>query len=212
MFRKAVSVLVLLLIAFLSLIFYCDKSVADNAAGKTFSDVNAVPSNKVGLLLGTAKFLSNGYENYYYRYRIQAATELFRAGKIEYLIVSGDNSRVEYDEPTTMKSDLIAMGIDSTKIYLDYAGFRTFDSMIRAKEIFGQDSLTVISQAFHNERAIFISEKQKMTVVGYNAKDVSKSVGLKVAMREKLARVKVFLDNIFDKQPKFLGPRVEIRG
>lgn len=199
-----------MVIAFLSVIFYCDQRVSDKAIGKTFSDVNKIPFNKVGLILGTAKFLSNGVENPYYRYRIQAATQLYRSGKINYIIASGDNSRVEYDEPTTMRSDLIAMGIDSSKIFLDFAGFRTFDSMIRAKEIFGQDSLTVISQLFHNERAIFISEKQGMSVVGYNATDVSKSVGFKVAAREKLARVKLFLDNIFDKQPKFLGPKIEI--
>ena len=122
--------------------------------------VSEIPFSKTGLLLGTSKFLANGYINPYYSYRIKAAAGLMQAKKIKFLIISGDNSQKNYNEPEMMKQDLVALGIDSTKLYLDFAGFRTFDSVIRAKEIFGQDSLTIISQRWHNERAIFIAEKE----------------------------------------------------
>ncbi|PZP44167.1 MAG: protein SanA [Pseudopedobacter saltans] len=191
-------------------IYICNKKISKNSEGKIFDSIDSLPYNKVGLLLGTSKFLADGRTNLYYQYRIDATKELMEAGKIKYVIASGDNSRETYDEPTQMKQDLIDAGIDSTHIFLDYAGFRTFDSMVRAKEIFGQDSLTVISQKFHNERAIFIANKEKMAAVGFNAKDVSKNMGIKTQIREKLARVKVYLDYLIGKKPHFLGSKVKI--
>ena len=132
------------------------------------------------------------------------------AGKIKYLIISGDNSRKDYNEPQSMKDDLVKNGIDSNLIFLDYAGFRTFDSMVRLREIFGQQQVTVISQQFHNERAIFIAQKQNIDAIGFNARDVKGGDGLSIRMREKLARVKVFIDYLTNKKPKYLGPKVMI--
>ena len=145
-------------------------------------------------------------------YRIDAAVKLFRQGKIKYLIVSGDNGRKEYNEPETMRADLISAGVDSSKIFLDYAGFRTFDSVVRLKEIFGQDAVTIISQPFHNERAIYIATGEKINAIGFNAKDVNSRVGMKTQIREKLARVKVIIDFWFGKKPKFLGNKIQIPG
>ena len=104
----------------------------------------------------------------------------------------------------------MAAGIDSTVIYLDYAGFRTFDSIVRLKKIFGQQRVTIISQLFHNQRAIYIAQKEGIEAIGFNAKDVSGDAGLKVQLREKLARVKVFVDMITGKKPKFLGEKISI--
>ncbi len=109
-----------------------------------------------------------------------------------------------------MRSDLISAGIDSNIIFLDYAGFRTFDSVIRAKEVFGQNAFTIISQPFHNQRAVFIASGEDVAAIGFNARDVSRSFGFKVQAREKLARVKVFIDYLLGKGPKFLGPGVHI--
>jgi SanA protein len=109
-----------------------------------------------------------------------------------------------------MRADLIKRGVDSSRIILDYAGFRTFDSMIRLKEIFSQNSVTVISQQFHNERAIYTGTKLGITTIGFNAKDVSTNQGLKTQLREKFARVKVFLDFIFGNHARFLGSKIEI--
>jgi SanA protein len=184
--------------------------VANAAAGKLYSDVNLIPYNKTGLLLGTSKYDDNGRLNPFFTYRINAAIELFKAGKIKYIIVSGDNGSTDYNEPDQMRADLIAAGIDSSLIFEDFAGFRTFDSIVRAKAIFGQDSITIISQPFHNERALYLAAHEGMYAVACNAKDVGNRIGFKVQVREKLARVKLFLDLLFHKAPKFLGEKIII--
>lgn len=189
---------------------YCNRQVAKAAEGKIYVDVQQVPHHHTGLLLGTGKYLSNGYVNLFYRYRIDAALQLLRSGKIDYLVISGDNSRKDYNEPQMMKDDLVAAGVDSNRIYLDYAGFRTFDSIIRLREIFSQDSAIIISQRFHNERALYIAQREAIKAVGYNARDVSGAGGTRTLLREKLARVKVFADYIFGTDPKFLGPKVAV--
>jgi SanA protein len=153
--------------------------------------------------------LGNGADNPFYVYRIQAAALLIKAGKIKYIIVSGDNSRVGYNEPLQMKEDLVQLGVDPSIIFLDYAGFRTFDSMVRLREVFGQDSVTVISQPFHNERAIYIASKRGIVAVGFNARNVRGGF-LDASIREKFARVKVFVDQLVGEKPKFLGPKVSI--
>ena len=202
--------LTVIIAAVLITTWLCNKAVTDSAGNKLYTDAKDIPYNKVGLLLGTTRNGRHGYINPYYDYRIQAAAILIKAKKIKYLIISGDNGRKEYNEPESMRSDLIHAGIDSTVIYLDYAGFRTFDSMVRLKEIFGQDSVTVISQKFHNERAIYIASKEGITAIGYNAQDVSANQGVKTQLREKLARVKVFVDYLFGTKPKFLGEKIII--
>ena len=207
--RLVISFLSLVIIGIV-IIFICDFAIKNASKGKLYDNTAAIPFNKVAILLGTGKFLANGVENPYYSYRIDAASELIRSGKAKYLIISGDNSRKDYNEPQQMKEDLILSGVDSTVIYLDYAGFRTFDSMIRLKEVFGQNSVTVISQPFHNERAIYIASKEGISAIGFNAKNVSKTYGFKVQLREKLARVKVFIDYFFGKKPKFLGEKINI--
>ena len=207
--RKIIFISLLAGIALsIAAVFICNAIIINAAKGKLFSDPHSVPYNKAGLLLGTGKYLGNGATNPYYQYRIDAATALIRAGKISYLVISGDNSRKDYNEPRQMKDDLVKNGIDSTIIYLDYAGFRTFDSMIRLKEVFGQTSVTVISQPFHNERAIYIASRNGIAAIGYNARDVSRNLGWKVQLREKLARVKVFVDNMINTRPRYLGEPV----
>lgn len=208
--QKILISAILLVTIVLLTISYCDSQVEASSQGKLYSELNNVPNNNCGLLLGTGKYLAGGYLNPYYKYRIGAAVQLIKAGKIKYLVISGDNSRKDYNEPEMMKSDLIKAGIDSCRIYLDFAGFRTFDSMIRLKNIFSQDSVTVISQEFHNQRAIFIAIKEGIAAIGYNARDVSRNAGLRTQVREKLARVKLFADYLFGTEPKFLGPRVKI--
>jgi len=202
--------LVLIICSFLA-IWGANALVEQSAAGKTFNTTPKMPHNKVGLLLGTSKILANGRLNLYYKYRIDAAVQLFKARKIDFILVSGDNSRKNYDESTTMKNDLVSRGIPTDKIYLDYAGFRTLDSVVRSKEIFGQQSITVISQPFHNERAIYIANNKGIKAVGFNAKDVSMRYGMKVQFRERLARVKMVLDLVFGKQPKYLGKKITIQ-
>ncbi|NJO89476.1 MAG: DUF218 domain-containing protein [Chloroflexia bacterium] len=178
---------------------------------RIFSSIDAIPENHAGLLLGTNKYLDNGNVNRYYKYRINAAARLYKSGKIKYIIVSGDNSRKGYNEPAQMQNDLIKEGVAKSHIFLDYAGFRTLDSIVRAKEIFGQTKITIISQSFHNKRALFIARKKGIDAVAFNARAVSKREGWKVHFREMFARVKLLIDlYIINKQPKFLGEKIEI--
>lgn len=192
-------------------IYYCNYQISKLAVNKQFDQIKDLPFHKTGILLGTSKFLKNGKINPYYQYRIDASYKLFVSKKINFLVISGDNSNRNYNEPELMKEDLKNMGVDTTKLFLDFAGFRTFDSMVRLKEIFGQDSVTIISQKFHNERALYIADKIGMNAVAFNAKDVVKRFGFWIDLREKIARVKVFIDIIFGVNPKFLGKKIEIK-
>ncbi|GGG24009.1 protein SanA [Dokdonia pacifica] len=209
--RKKIKALVLLIAITLLVIVVSNYSIESYASDKTFSAVSDIKKNKVGLVLGTSKLLQNGRTNLYFTYRIEATVALYKEDKIDFVLVSGDNSTKLYDEPTDFKEELVKRGIPEDRIFLDYAGFRTLDSVIRAKEIFGQEEITIISQEFHNERAIYLAGKNDIEAVGFNARDVSRRYGLKVQLREYLARTKVFLDILFGVEPKFLGEKIEIK-
>jgi len=203
-------ILVLIVLAVISILI-SNKLIEKASQNKLFDSTEIIPQNKVALLLGTGKYTQGKYINLYYKYRIEATIKLYESGKINFILISGDNSRKEYDEPNTMKQDLMKKGIPEDKIYLDYAGFRTLDSVVRCKEIFNQSKITIISQKFHNQRAIFIAQHYNIDAIGFNAQDVSIYWGFKTRMREHLARVKVMIDLLIGKQPKFLGEKINIK-
>jgi SanA protein len=170
-----------------------------------------LPAKKVGLVLGCSPRLGNGSLNWFFSNRMDAAAQLFLSGKVEYLLVSGDNRRRTYDEPTEMKKALIARGVPAEKIVCDYAGLTTLDSMVRAKAVFGQESVIVVSQRFHNERAIYLAQAFGVDAVGYNASDVPMAAAPRTYLREILSRQRAWLDaNIFRRKPRHLGPLVAI--
>jgi len=208
--KKYYIFLTILLLPFL-LIIISNYSIEKYSENKTFSDLKIIKKNKVGLVLGTSKVLNNGMINLYFTFRINATVQLYNYGKIDFILISGDNGNRDYDEPTDFKNELIKKGIPEDKIFLDFAGFRTLDSVIRSREIFGQKSITIISQQFHNERAIYLAEKNGINAIGFNARDVSGKYGMKVQIREYLARTKVFIDILFGVKPKFLGDKIEIK-
>ena len=176
-----------------------------------YDSIEKLPVNKVGLLLGTSKYLKGGKENLFYKNRIDAAVELYKKGKIEYIIASGDNRHKNYNEPKIMKADLMKKGVPGDKIFPDYAGFRTFDSVIRSKEVFGQNKITIISQRFHNLRALFTAKHFGIDALAYDAEEVSGADGIRIRFRELFARVKALLDiYILQTKPKFLGERIQI--
>ena len=199
----------LLLLALL-LVLLADHLVSD-MRHYTFEDANLIPYNKVGVILGTSKYLVDGRRNEYFQNRIDAAVTLFNHGKISYFLVSGDNATRSYNEPREMRRELIRAGIPSERIYSDYAGFRTLDSIVRANAVFGQRNYTIISQQFHNERALYLARHFGIQAIGFNARDVDAYSGLKTRVRELMARVLCLLDvYILDKQPKFLGDPILI--
>jgi SanA protein len=180
------------------------------AADRCFDDVATVPIRKVGVVLGTSKYVSAGRENHHYRNRMEAAAKLFAARRVEYLLVSGNQSK-NYDEPATMRADLVRLGVPADRIYLDPGGMRTLDSVVRAGEIFGQHEFTVVSQRFHNERAIFIGSRRGLDVIGFDAPDVGLVHGMRTAFRERFARLIAVLDvTILDRQPRRMGEPVTI--
>lgn len=211
MLKKISKILLVIVLLIFGMVFLSNYIIEKSTKDLTFNSTENLPSKKVGIVLGTSKYRATSEVNLYYKYRLDAVYELFTKRKIEFILVSGDNSSEYYNEPYTFKKDLIKLGVPEEKIYLDYAGFRTLDSMVRAKEVFGLTEFIVISQKFHNQRAIFIAKQKGIDAIGFNAKNVSTQYGLKTNLREKLARVKVFIDFISMKQPKFLGEKIEIK-
>lgn len=189
----------------------CNYWIVNSTKKQLYSDINLIPTRKVGLVLGASKKTSRGTNNLYFSYRMQAAYELFKAKKVQYLLLSGDNHVKGYDEPSDMREALIALGMPDSCIVLDYAGFRTLDSVVRSNEVFGEDSITIISQEFHNQRALFISNKNNINAIGFNAKEVNKNYSFKTRFREYFARVKCVLDiYVLYTSPKFLGDKIKI--
>lgn len=181
------------------------------AQGRTYSDVSLIPHRHVGLVLGCSKRLPDGRINLFFYKRIQAAAELYRAGKVDYLLVSGDNHIRAYDEATDMKNSLIEAGVPPEKIYCDFAGFRTLDSVVRAKDVFGQAEITIVSQDFHNRRAIFIAAHRGLDAIGFDAAEVDAYNSFKTRCREQLAKLETVVDVfLLNRQPRFLGTKVPV--
>ena len=209
--QKAKWMIPLLLGLFILIIWMADNRIQSATRTLVFNDVNTIPHNKVGLLLGTSRYLKSGTINQYFTNRITAAVALFNSGKIDFIVISRDNSKEDYNEPLDKKNELMKPGVPEDKIFLVYAGFRTYDSVIRIDKIFGQQRLTLISREFHNRRAKYISKSLNLKAIGFKAKDVEVYNRFKTKVREKFARVKVFIDILFNKKPKFLGQPIEIK-
>lgn len=206
-----------LLVTFLGLlvaggiVLGCDQYIERAFSDRLYRHLDQVPKRPVALLLGTSKKARSGRDNLFYMPRIRAAADLYKAGRVDGILVSGDNSRATYDEPTQMKADLVALGVAAEQITLDYAGFRTLDSVVRAEEVFGQSAYVVVSQPFHCQRTLFIAAARGHDAVAYCAADVAGPWGVKVRLREVLARSKAFLDvYVTGKEPKFLGEKVAV--
>lgn len=178
---------------------------------RSFASTETIPHRHVGLLLGCSKSVQNGLPNLFFEYRIRAAAALYRSGKVDCLLVSGDNHRAGYDEPSDMKQALIEAGVPENQIHCDYAGFRTFDSVVRAKTVFGQSELTIISQPFHTKRAVFIARCKGIDAIAFDAQNVQLRYSLSTLVREELAKVKALLDvSVLLTQPHFQGSPINI--
>lgn len=180
-------------------VLLCNHLIQTNAEGRLYDDVSQIPHRNVGVLLGTTPLSRFGRtENLFFRNRINAATVLYKAGKIDTLIVSGSSHSLDgIDETTAMRDTLVNRGIPVERILLDGKGYRTINSMENVIKVFGKRQFTVISQPFHNERAIYQAEHLNMEnvdVIGFNAADVHSNTAFITYLREYLARVKVFID------------------
>ena len=188
--------------------YRCERAVN----GRVFHSVDAIPTREIGLVLGTSKETRHGKPNLHFNQRIAAAAALYHAGKVHHLLVSGDNHVATYDEPTDMRAALMAAGVPASAISCDYAGFRTLDSVVRAKEVFGLSRCTIISEDFHCPRALWIAQQHGLDAIAFAAPDVSlKSWSLRAGVREQFARAWCAMDlYVLHRQPKFPGPREPI--
>lgn len=204
---KPLRLLAYAVISAVTLVVLSDLWITQQAKGRIFTQVKDAPIQDVGLVLGTSKYIGRKL-NPYYTYRIEAADALFQQGKIQHLLLSGDNAHRSYNEPWTMKRDLLGTGVPEDNIHLDYAGFRTLDSIVRAKTVFDVDHFTIITQQFHCERALFLAKVNNIDAICFAVPGPSGAAGFKVRAREVFARVKALLDvYILHKEPKFTGPK-----
>lgn len=181
------------------IIAICNYLVVINAKGRTFDNLADVPSREIGLLLGTSPITPDGAHNYYFDNRIKATADLYHAGKIRRILVSGgDYTMTEKhgcDEPTAMRDSLVAHNVPDTCIIEHWQGWRTINSIEAVKNLYDFDSITIISQKYHNERALYQADHFGLDAVGYNAEPSPiKSSRIRNAIREYLARVKLFID------------------
>jgi SanA protein len=192
-------------------ISYAARRIEQSSASAIKPEVSGLPHNRVGLVLGCSPVLSSGAPNWYFENRIAAAAAVFRAQKVDYLLLSGDNHVSTYDEPTAMKEALLPLGVPEERIVLDYAGFSTLDSIVRAKKVFGLSQFCVITQREHALRALYIAKANGIKAVGFPARDVPTLSGLRTRLRESLARVRTLLDvHVLGRRPHFLGPTIAI--
>ena len=177
----------------------------------TKNQVGELPVERACLVLGTSKFLVGGGQNLFYTYRIDAAKQAYAAGKCAKLVVSGDNRHQSYNEPQTMKKSLVEQGVPPDDIFCDYAGSRTLDSVVRFKHIFGQSSGIVISQEFHNARAIYIGRANGINLTGFNAREVSSYNAFRTKLREVLSRVRAVVDvELLHSEPRHYGEKIPL--
>jgi SanA protein len=186
--------------------------IVKSADGHIFTDERRLPENDVALVLGAGRTMYGGSINLHFKARTEAAAHLFHIGKVKHLLLSGDNHMQGYDEPTDMKEALLKLGVPESAMTLDYAGFRTLDSVVRAKEVFGLRKLTIVTDDFHVQRAIFLSEHWGLDAVAYCSEHIPFARSANVRLREIGARVKAAMDiYLLNTQPRFLGEKVEIK-
>lgn len=203
----------LFLIIFLVLVVMATNIwIVQSTQEKVFCDYDSIADNSVALVLGTSSLLSSGEPNPYFNNRMKTAADLYQLGKVKHFIVSGDNRTRYYNEPMVMQRALLKLGVPSSAITLDYAGLRTLDSIVRSKEIFGQQEITIITQSFHCYRALFISNFYGIDAVAYVANDPAQVNSKLIHWREYFARTKAVLDlYVLQTAPHHLGVKEPIR-
>ncbi len=192
------------------LCWFADRRLERLAGPYLFDDPAKLPDTDVALVLGAAPIGPEGGPNRYFEYRLDAAAALWRAGKVKYLLVSGDNRRPDYDEPTAMRAGLIARGVPAKAIYRDFAGLRTWDSVLRARSVFGQHKLIIVSQGFHAARAVFLARSAGIEAWGLAARDVDRAYSILTELRRYPSALIAHYDVWFETTPRHGGPPIAI--
>ena len=207
--RWRIAAALLLVIALITLA--CNVLITSSTRSRIYADAATLPINKVGLVLGSGPPGHPGYPNPHFKVRTEAAAYLYRIGKVQHLLLSGDNSRLGYNEPADMKAALLELGVPETALTLDYAGFRTLDSVARAHEVFGLSRFTIITDDFHATRAVFLAGHFGVDAIAFSPDSVPLQQSAQARLREVAARVRAVADiYVLNKQPRYLGPAVKI--
>ena len=176
-----------------------------------YSDVASVPRNDIALVLGTGPFTAKGNTNLHFVVRVNAAAALLKCGKAKHLLLSGDNHIRGYDEPTEMKNALMKLGVPDSAMTLDYAGLRTLDSMERARKIFGQTNLTIVTEDFHAARSVFLARHFGIEPVLLCAEKLPLMWTRNMQLREVAARVWALFDIcVWHRGARHLGEPIQI--
>jgi vancomycin permeability regulator SanA len=209
--KKIILSLLLLAFAFILLIGGINVYILHFSKKYIITTDQATPTTQAILILG-ARVYQNGALSDILRDRTDTAIELYKAGKAPVFLISGDHGTKDYDEVDAVKNYLLKEGIPAQSIFLDHAGFDTFDSLYRAKAIFGVESLIVTTQNFHLPRTVFVGNKLGITTYGVSADKQHYVDSSRNELREVLARTKAFFNIFFKSQPKFLGEKIPITG
>lgn len=206
--NKLIRILASIAVGVLLIIALSNAWIIESTQGEIYYSIENIPVKNVALVLGTSDKLISGENNPFFQTRIEMAADLYNSGKVKHLLLSGDNRSKYYNEPQKMKNALLNMGIPEEVITLDYAGLRTLDSIVRCKEIFGQDEVIIVTQKFHCYRAIFLSRFYGLDAVGMATDSVPKSIAFKTVLREIFARTVAIWDTyILHKSPRHLGEK-----
>jgi len=210
--RRLKRIILTLVVLFVLLFAFTNLWIVRSTKSKIYSDVTKLPHHRIALVLGTSHRTSSGSPNPFFEKRIETAAELYRIGKIDHFILSGDNRTMYYNEPMAMLKALLKKGVPASAITLDYAGLRTLDSIVRCKQIFGQNKIIIITQPFHSYRALFISKYYDMDAIAMVAEEPDFEYSIKVRVREYLARSKAVLDlYVLKTNPRFMGKKAQIK-
>lgn len=190
----------------------CNRWVINSTDAYLYTNYALLPENDVGIVLGTSSYTREGESNPQFNERLRAAAELYRLGKVKHLIVSGSNPSENYNEPKRMRQQLVKAGVPEKAITMDFAGFRTLDSLARAQHVFAVNRCTIITQRYHAYRAVFLGKKLGMRVAAFVAPaGPNQDYGRRNPPREIAARVKAVLDLfVLRTKPKFLGQQEPI--
>ena len=207
-FKRVVNWTLILAFEILLILAICNVWIIESTNSSIYYSIDEVPAKKVALVLGTSDKLIGGERNPFFETRMDMAAQLYRAGKVKHVLVSGDNRSKYYNEPQKMKKALVEKGVPENAITLDYAGLRTLDSIVRCKEIFDQNDIMIVTQKFHCHRALFLSNFYNLTAVGMATSPIPQSFAFKTIFREIFARPMAIWDTyIIDKSPHFLGEK-----
>jgi len=213
MLRKIFTFLILFLLTAAGILIAIDRYIAYRSKPYIYTDIHQLPHKRALLLLGTNKYIAKGRKNAFYLSRIAAAARLWKAGKVDAIVVSGDNGTRYYDETTAMYRDLIRAGVPRRYITRDYAGFRTLDSVVRAGLDFGLRDYIIVSQPFHLERALYIAHVMGHKAIGFAAREMPGTLAsYRMRLREIFARAKAFADlYLLHTMPKYYGGKIPVR-